>query len=224
VNESGILLAALKEKLKPGRRSLLDLGIGGGHHLAPIASEFEAAGVDLSAEMLAHSRKLNPSVEHHLGDMRTVRLEQKFDAVLIHDAVSYLLTESDLRATLSNARDHLKPGGVLIMCPDWFKEDFPDGFVYHEKHSMEETDLTYIEYIHDPDPADTAAEVIMFILIKETGQLQIEQDCHTVGLFPKSTWLDLMATAGFTVEERPYVKAVFGKELVLLVGELETGD
>jgi hypothetical protein len=104
------------------------------------------------------------------------------------------------------------------MCPDWFKETFPDGFIYHEKHQRNETELVYIEYIHDPDFSDTSAEVVMFILVKEKGQLQIEQDRHTVGLFPKATWLELTTAAGFTVETKPFVKAVFGEDLVLLVG------
>jgi hypothetical protein len=224
VEEAEVLRAAFKEKLGSGRHSLLDLGIGGGHHLAPLTSDFEAVGVDLSAEMLTHSRRLNPSVEHFQGDMRSVRLKRKFDAVLIHDAVSYLLTEADLRATLTTVQAHLRPGGVLLMCPDWFTENFPDGFVYHEKNSKKGTELTYIEYMHDPDPTDTTAEVIMFILIKEAGQLQIEQDRHAVGLFPKSTWFKLITNAGFHVEEKPFVKAVFGSDLVMLAGRSVTGE
>jgi trans-aconitate methyltransferase len=43
--------------------------------------------VDLSTEMLAISRTLNPECEHIAGDMRTSRLERRFDAVFIHDAI-----------------------------------------------------------------------------------------------------------------------------------------
>ena len=39
--------------------------------------------VDLSDGMLAVSRQLNPECEHHLGDMRTVRLGRTFDAVWV---------------------------------------------------------------------------------------------------------------------------------------------
>lgn len=49
--------------------------------------------MDLSSRMLEHSRRLNPDGRHHLGDMRTIRLDSVFDAVLIHDAISYMLTE-----------------------------------------------------------------------------------------------------------------------------------
>ena len=43
---------------------------------------------DLSPEMLRLSQSLNPDCEHVQGDMRTVRLGQEFDAVLVHDASS----------------------------------------------------------------------------------------------------------------------------------------
>jgi len=181
--------------------------------------DFEVVGVDLSSDMLVQARTLNPSLELTLGDMRTVRLDRKFDAVIIHDAVSYLISEADLRAALSTAKYHLRPGGILIMCPDWFAENFPDKFIHHETHCSGDKELAFIEYIHDPDPSDTSAEVAIFILINERGQLQIEQDRHTVGLFPKSIWTELITEAGFDFEEKPFVEAVFGEDLVMLVGE-----
>ena len=75
--------------------------------------------------MLALSRKLNPGVEHHLGDMRTVRIPGEFDAVLAHDAISYMLSEDDLRAVLATARVHLRPGGVFLAAPDLVLGHFP---------------------------------------------------------------------------------------------------
>ena len=80
---------------------------------ATLTADFDLTAVDLSPEMLALSQRLNPGVPHHLGDMRQVRLGQTFDAVAIHDAVCYLLTEDDLRATFATARAHLNSGGLL---------------------------------------------------------------------------------------------------------------
>ena len=113
---------------------------------------------------------------------------------------------------------HLRPGGVLVMCPDWFREPFPDEFVSHRTLRRGATSLTYIEYVHDPDPGDSLVEIVMFILIRENGQLRVEQDRHTMGLFPKATWIDLTSEAGFAVETRPYVMADYGSQLTLIVG------
>ncbi len=106
------------------------------------------------------------------------------------------------------------------MCPDWFRETFPDEFVSHKTRRRGDTSPTYIEYFHDPDPTDTVVEMIMFIMIREQGRLRIEQDRHTLGMFPSSTWLDLTEQAGFDVETRPFVKADYGEELTLIVGVL----
>ena len=42
-------------------------------------------------------RDAQPGVRAPGGDMRTLRLERTFDVVFIHDAISYLTTEDDLR-------------------------------------------------------------------------------------------------------------------------------
>ena len=89
--EASFWRQAIREKLGPGRHEVLELGVGGGHLLSHLTGDVQATAVDISPQMLAHSKALNPGVEHHLGDMRSVRLGRKFQAVLIHDAISYLL-------------------------------------------------------------------------------------------------------------------------------------
>ena len=116
---------ALREKLGPGRHHVLELGVGGGHNLSHLTPYFQATAVDLSPRMLALSEKLNPGVEHHLGDMRTVRLGRKFDAVLVHDAISYMLNEDDLRATFATARYHLRPGRRTVGGPGFGEGHVP---------------------------------------------------------------------------------------------------
>ena len=73
--------------------------------------------------------------------MRTVRLGRTFDAVLIHDAIGYMTTEADLRAAFETAETHLRPGGVFITSPDFFREDFRDPAVETATHTAGETSL-----------------------------------------------------------------------------------
>ncbi len=218
VEEAEVLRAAFKDRLGPGRHSLLDLGIGGGHHIAPLVGDFDVTGVDLSPEMLAHSKRLNPDVDHHVGDMRTIRLDRKFDAVLIHDSIGHMLTENDLRAAVETAVAHLRPGGVLIACPDWCRETFPDEHVTHSTNRRGDTSLTCIEYLYDPDPTDTTVELLVFYLIRENGHVRVEQDRLIVGIFPKQTWFELVEQAGFDVDPQSFASAKYGEEPVLLIG------
>ena len=187
---------ALRQRLGPGRLRILDLGAGGGHNLHHLAREFDATAVDLSEGMLAHSQRLNPGVAHHVGDMRTVRLGETFDAVLVHDAIAYMITEADLRAVFATARAHLRPGGLLIVAPDYYTETFVAPYVDHVTHRDAETELTYVEYSTDPDPTDTSIETVFVFFIRRGGELRVEVDRHTTGLFPMAAWERLLARSG----------------------------
>ena len=87
--------------------------------------------------MLDLSRQLNPAVDHHLGDMRTVRLDRKFDSVLVHDAIASMLSEDDLRATFTTARERLNDGGLLLVAPDLVRDEFTDGTVLRSSSKRE---------------------------------------------------------------------------------------
>lgn len=217
--EAGHWQAILREKLGDGRHRLLELGVGGGHNLSHFAADHDVVAVDLSEKMIEHARALNPSVEFLIGDMRSVRLEEKFDAVLIHDAISHMLTESDLRATLDTVADHLKQGGVAILAPDHFKETFAtQPHIFSSSRAIESTRVTYLEYHYDLDPNDTATECIMMFLIHNPDELRIEFDRHILGLFPLDTWMALMYAARFTPEIRNYQLGPEGTDYTLLVG------
>ena len=199
-DDAGHWRRALRKRLGPGRHSLLELGSGGGHTLSHLAADFDVTAVDLSPPMLALSQELNPSVSHHLGDMRDVSLGKQFDAVAIHDAVCYLLTEEDLLATFVTARAHLRPGGVLLLSPDYLGESFSGPRVLHWICSNANPPFTVIEYCHDPDATDTTIESMFFFLIHEVDGLRVIQDRHVTGLFPTRTWLELLERSGFDAE------------------------
>ena len=48
-------------------REVLELGSGGGHNASFLKQRFVMTLVDISAEMLAQSRRLNPECEHLAG-------------------------------------------------------------------------------------------------------------------------------------------------------------
>src|SRR5580693_11346 len=87
--EAGYFARVLRTASIPVR-DVLELGSGGGHNAVHLKASFTMTLVDLSADMLEVSRKLNPECGHHQGDMRTVRLGRRFDAVFVHDAVDYM--------------------------------------------------------------------------------------------------------------------------------------
>ena len=71
--EEAAFAASLLRTAKPPARTVLELGSGGGNNAFHLKNEFEMTLVDLSEEMLAVSRQLNPDCDHLRGDMRTLR-------------------------------------------------------------------------------------------------------------------------------------------------------
>ena len=195
---------ALRQYLGEGRRPILELGVGGGHNLSHLTAEFDATAVDISPKMLALSRRLNPTVEHHLGDMRTFRLPGRtFDAVLIHDAIAYMLTEDDLRAAFATARAHLSPGGLLIVGPDLVSDTFKPGMKLSWSTRRGSVEIFTEETVCDRDPSDTTVESHFTYTINENGMRRVERDVHVTGLFSIATWTALLEEAGFDTQRIP---------------------
>lgn len=221
LDEAAFFANVMREKLGRGRHKLLELGVGGGHNLSHLTPDFECVAVDLSPDMLALSQSLNPGVEHHVGDMRSIRLDQTFDAVLVHDAVSYLLTEDDLEETFATAAIHLRPGGILMVAPDWVQETFPDGWVFTWEQERDGTAVEIEEVMLDSDPSDTQVESTYTYTIKKNGETTIEVDTHVTGLFSINTWTSLIEDAGFSVELRPLPPNEGGYGSWLFIGVAE---
>lgn len=211
---------ALRAHLGAGHHAILELGVGGGNNLSHLTADFDATAVDLSDTMLENSRRLNPGVTHHVGDMRTVRLGRTFDAVLIHDAVTYLTSETDLSATIATAVAHLRPGGVLVMAPDWYRETFDRPRATAHGPRGVDPELTMFAYSFDADPSDTLMETLYLFTLRRGDRVEVVEDRHVQGLFPVATWLRLMEAAGFRVTRHPYPVHDDGHEGWLLVGIL----
>ena len=106
--EEAEFVTRVADEVVEGRaETLLELGSGGGNNASHLKARFDCTLTDLSPDMLALSEGLNPECEHIQGDMRTLRLGRTFDVVFIHDAVSYLTTEDDLRAAVETAAAHV---------------------------------------------------------------------------------------------------------------------
>lgn len=124
--EEAAMAASLIDSAAIPVREVLELGSGGGHNAVHLRARYRMTLVDLSEDMLAVSRALNPDCVHVRGDMRTVRLGRAFDAVFVHDAIDYMLDESDLRAVMETAYLHCRPGGCAVFVPDHTRENFAE--------------------------------------------------------------------------------------------------
>ncbi len=201
----------LTESCNPPPRTLLELGSGGGNNASHLKAHFEMTLVDLSPQMLAVSRALNPECEHLDGDIRTVRLGRTFDAVFVHDAVCHMITDEDLSAVITTAFEHCRPGGVALFVPDEMRETFVPS-TDHGGNDTAQVSVRYVQWTTDPDPSDTTILVDFGILLRdEQGDVRVVHERHTHGLFARSVWLRLLRKVGFkpTVVRDKHVRDLF---------------
>jgi trans-aconitate methyltransferase len=183
--------------------TMLELGSGGGNNASHLKKRFQMTLVDLAPGMLEVSRALNPECEHVQGDMRTVRLGREFDCVFVHDAVTYMTTESDVRQALETAFVHCRPDGVALFAPDHLRETFRPA-TSHGGHDGRDRALRYLSWTWDPDPSDTTYTVDHAYLLRERdGAVRVIHDRHVEGLFSRADWLRWLTDAGFVPQVVP---------------------
>lgn len=181
--------------------SWLELGSGGGNNASHYSKWIEGEVVlsDRSEEMLAISRKINPTLEHVLSDMLTIRLGRTFDVVFVHDAAAYLTTEEHIRQLAETMFLHCKPGGMVMICPDHSAENI----VYETDHGGHDgadgRAMRYLEWATPGRPGTYEYIVDYAYILREPGKpprLAIDQ--HINGALPRQMWLDVLSGAGFT--------------------------
>ncbi|MBI5000766.1 MAG: class I SAM-dependent methyltransferase [Euryarchaeota archaeon] len=199
-------------------RTLLDITCGGGKNDFHFKRWFEVTGLDISKKMLALARKLNPECAYVLGDMRGFDLGKQFDSVLMNDGIVYMASEEDLIAAFRSAFRHLRTGGVLLAYVEAWKETFhrdqkgrkrgraPAPYSWHNATRVSagesgSTIITFVEHDYDPDRSDDSYESAHVYLIRKGGELRIEADVHTLGLFSIRFWRRALKMAGFEIVE-----------------------
>lgn len=194
--EAAVYHELLSTALRGPIETMLDLGSGGGNNAYFLKKHARMTLVDISPAMLEVSRSVNPECEHVPGDMYTLRLERAFDAVLVHDAIMYATTESDLRRVMETAFVHCRPGGAALFAPDCVRETFKPA-TEHGGCDDGDRGMRYLAWTYDPDPTDTIYENAHVYMLREGDSVRIENEVHKHGLFPRETWLRLLQEVGF---------------------------
>ncbi len=186
----------IKEHSKIEPKTLLHLGCGAGRNDYIFKRHFKVTGVDTSKDMLKIAKNLNPEVVYHKNDMRTLKMDEYFDAVAIPDSIEYMVTEKDLKRAIFSANKQLKPGGVLLIVA-YIKEEFVENN-FLNTGSIKDIEITVFENNYIPDSSGNTYEATIIYLIRKKGELKIYCDSHILGLFKLEVWLDILR--GFELE------------------------
>jgi SAM-dependent methyltransferase len=208
--EADLAYQLLRDCCQGELRTVLELGSGGGNLASHLKQHVLLTLSDLSPAMVAVSRGLNPECEHIVGDMRSLRLDRTFDAVLVHDAISYMTTEDDLARALDTCALHCRSGGALLLLPDFVRETYWSD-TEHGGHDGAARSLRYLSWTWDPDPNDdTYITDYVYVLRDANGNVSVVHDRHTEGLFSRAVWERLLEDRGFTTR---IVRDQWGRDL-----------
>ena len=120
----GEQIARLLRGLNPAVESVLDVGCGTGEHARLLAAHgFRVDGLDLDPAFVQIARHKHPVGRFFEGDMCAFSLPHRYDAVLcLFSAIGYVRTLDRVREALVRFREHLAPGGIIVVEP-WFPPD-----------------------------------------------------------------------------------------------------
>ncbi len=206
----GMFVASCLQTQNPQTKSVIDLGCGTGRH-AVIFSElgFSVLGIDNSASMLGQARhtlaSAIPEIQSLLcfreGDIRDFRSVDKFDAaVALFHVMSYQITDSDLRATISSAREHLVPGGIFLF-DFWHDRAVLKDLPAVRVKRRESQDIKLVR-ISEPtlhrENGTVEIKYDAFAVNKHTGTIEEIEEVHTMRYFSIANLKNVLADCGFS--------------------------
>lgn len=197
--ETDFYVNVINENAEIKVKTLLHLGCGAGGNDYIFKKHFKVTGVDISEEMLRVAREINPEVTYLHGDMRSIDLKERFDAVAIPDSIDYMTTLSELEAAIDTSCKHLKPGGLLLVVAKTRENFRENNFCY--TGAKDGVEITIFENNYIPKTDRAIYEATLVYLIRREGKLSIHTDCHVLGLFSQTEWLSLLKGAGLTVHQ-----------------------
>ncbi|WP_430782894.1 class I SAM-dependent methyltransferase [Actinoplanes sp. G11-F43] len=108
--------ARMIDAMVPRNARILDAGCGTGRvggHLA--AAGHRVTGVDLDAELIAEARSQHPGSHWQVGDLSTINLPDRFDAIVCAGNVMAFAGPSQRADILRRFAEHLTGGGRAVV-------------------------------------------------------------------------------------------------------------
>jgi SAM-dependent methyltransferase len=197
-------VAALLRRIHPGCRTILDVACGTGEHARLLAAGhgLEVHGLDLDPTFVRLASAKHPAGQFYHADMIDFHLGHQYDAVLcLFSSIGYARTLSNVRSALACFREHLAPGGVVIVEP-WF----PPGVLEPARtdtHTVELQGRRITRGSHI-ELEGQLSRVRFDYEIHEAGGVRRASEVHELGLFTTDDMLLSFQGAGLVADHDPH--------------------
>jgi ubiquinone/menaquinone biosynthesis C-methylase UbiE len=195
--------------------TLLHLGSGAGEMDWVFKRHFTITGVDISSGMIAKARSTHPDIEYIEGDIRSLHLKRKFDAVVIPDCIDYMVTLEDLNKAIKMAVYHLKLSGILLVVGKTLETFQNNNFAYTGEKDGIHITLLENNYLNPSTRNSYEATLIYLIRQQESQQekFTVHMDRHVLGLFSQKDWEKVFRDNGLVLH-RSTLDDVYDKYLL----------
>jgi SAM-dependent methyltransferase len=195
-----VALTSIISAENPGAKSILDAACGTGEHDKHLARTFHVDGIDLQPESLEIARRKNPSGTYTIADMSNFALGKTYDAVLcLFSSIGYLTESEKVVAALTCFKNHLAPGGVILIEP-WFT---PEQWIEGALH-MQTVDLPDVKIcrMNLSELEGKLSKVHFHYLIGTPDGVRHFEEDHNLTLYTRDEMLGFFKAAGLSVEFR----------------------
>jgi SAM-dependent methyltransferase len=187
---------------KPDVSSVLDVGCGTGEHLRSLGGQFDQiAGLEMSPAMCELARDKLPGVPVHQGDMREFDLGPTFDAVCcLTSTLGYMSTVDELGQAVAAMARQLVPGGVLVIDPWWFPDQYRDGHVADDLVRSDGTTIARVSHSRRADEPGQSVRNEAHYLVADGRGVRHFRHVQTLTLFSRAAYLGAIERAGCVAE------------------------
>ncbi len=193
-------IALLLRRIHPHCRTILDVACGTGEHAHLLAADhgLQVDGLDLDPAFVRIARAKHPVGEFYEADMVDFHLGQRYDAVLcLFSSIGYLCTLSNVRRALACFREHLAPGGVVIVEP-WFAPDVLEPG--HTTTRTAEARGLRVVRVSQTEVQDRLSRLRFDYEIHGPGGVRHATEVHELGLFTTDEMLRSFEEVGLLAE------------------------
>jgi SAM-dependent methyltransferase len=194
-------IAGLLRRLHPQCETVLDVACGTGEHVRLLAAEgFNVDGLDLEPGLLRIATQKHSS-RFFQADMSDFHLPHRYDAVLcLFSSIGYLVTLDRVAKALMCFREHLVPGGVIVVEP-WFG---PGGLdTTRITRNVAEAGGVRVTRESRVEVEERISRLYFDYEISDTTGTRCVREIHELGLFTPAEMLEQFHKAGLDVEHDP---------------------
>ncbi|MEM7167869.1 MAG: class I SAM-dependent methyltransferase [Planctomycetota bacterium] len=184
-------------KASPGN-ALLDVACGTGKHMEALQESFAVTGLDLDPGLLEIARERYPALQFVAADMRSFELPQRFDVVTcLFSSIGYLTTIQAVRDTFDTFANHLHAGGVALIEPWIFPDQFEPGNIH--RLTPDDSDGVSLCRMATTRRDGDRVQLEMHYLIGTADGIEHLRETHHTMMYPREVLQEQLQQAGFDV-------------------------